>query len=236
VAVAKNGDLYFTDSTSDFTYDKVILAFIANPSGRLIHFERKTGKLTVLIDNLWFANGVVLSPNEDFIVVSDLARSKLVKYWLKTEKAGESETFAEGLPGTPDNLTPDKNGIWVALPMTADPQNPYLAQSTAQLPLVRKFQLRLMSLLDLLFTTIDSFFPNDFCKYVAASIGNGEFVKFMFPPRATILRLDWNGNIIAAYHSFNGAVYTHVLEMNGHLYLGSISHDFIAKVVKRAHL
>lgn len=192
--------------------------------------------MNVLLDNLWFANGVALSPNEDFVVVSDLGRSKMVKFWLKTEKAGESETFIEGLPGVPDNLSADKNGIWVALPLTADPQNPYLAHSMAPLPLVRKFQVRLASLIELLFTFIDSVFPNDICKFLSHQIGAVEAVKFMYPPRATILRLDWNGNIIAAYHSFDGAIYTHAVESDGHLYLGSIVHNYIAKVVKRAHL
>ena len=190
----------------------------------------------MLMDNLWFANGVVLSPNEDFVVVSDLGRSKIDKFWLKTAKAGESETFVDGLPGVPDNITPDKNGFWVALPMTADPQNPNLAHSMAPLPLVRKFQVRLISLIDLLFTTIDSILPNDFCKFVASQVGSADSVKFLNPTRATILRIDWNGNIIAAYHSFDGAVYTHVLELDGHLYLGSISHDYIAKIVRRVHL
>lgn len=212
------------------------MAFLANPSGRLIHLERKSRKMTVLLDNLWFANGVALSANEDFIVVSDLGRSKLVKYWLKTEKVGQSETFVDGLPGVPDNLTPDTNGIWVALALAADPQNPALSQSMAPLPFVRKFHVRVLTLIELLFSSIDSIFPNDFCKFLADKVGSGDSVKFMYPPRATILRLDWNGNIIAAYHSFDGAVYTHVLELNGHLYLGSIFNDYIAKVVRRAHL
>lgn len=228
--------MYFTDSTSDFGINKVFSAFLANPSGRLIHFERNTGKLTVLLEKLWFANGVALSPDEDFIVVSDLGRSKIVKVWLKTEKAGESETFIEGLPGVPDNLTPDKNGIWVALPLTADPQNPYLAQSMARLPLLRKFHARLGSLVELLFTSIDSVFPNDICKSLAFKVGSAEWIKLLYPSRATILRIDWNGNVIAAYHSYEGAVYTHVMELNGHLYLGSISQNYIAKVLKRAHL
>jgi adipocyte plasma membrane-associated protein len=209
------------------------MAFLANPSGRLIHFERSSGKLSVLLDNLWFANGVALSPAEDFIVVSDLGRSKLVKVSLKS---GESETFIEGLPGVPDNLSSDKNGLWVALPLTADADHPYLGHSMAPLPLLRKFHARLASLVELLFTTIDGVFPNDFCKNIADKVGSGESVMFLYPNRATILRLDWNGNIIAAYHSFDGAVYTHVMEMDGHLYLGSISHNYIAKVVKRAHL
>lgn len=228
--------MYFTDSSSDFAINKVLTSLIANPSGRLIHYSRTTGKLTVLLDKLWFANGVALSLTEDFIIVSDLGRSKLVKFWLKSGKFGETETFAEGLPGVPDNLTPDAKGLWVALPLSADPQNPFINQAMARMPLIRKFIIRLLSLVELLFTTIDSIYPNNFSKSVAYQTGSTEIISSLMPTRGTILRFDWNGNIIAAYHATNGAGYTHVMELNGHLYLGSFGHDHIAKVVKRAHL
>lgn len=233
VTVAKNGDLYFTDSSSDFKIHQVLMSLIANPSGRLIHFSRATGKITVLLDKLWFANGVALSPEEDFIVVSDLGRSKLVKFWLKS---GKTETFAEGLPGVPDNLTPDAQGLWVALPLTCDPQNPLLMQSMAGTPLIRKFFARIFSLLELLFTTIDKVFPNDFSKGVAHKSGSSEMISSLLPTRSSILRLDWKGNIVAAYHSNDGAAYTHVMDWDGQLYLGSFTHNYIAKVVRQAHL
>lgn len=236
VIVAKNGDLYFSDSSSDFWVTKVFLSSLVNPSGRLIHYARATGKMTVLLDNLWFANGVALSPNEDFVVVCDLMRSKMVKYWLKGEKAGESETFLEGIPGFPDNLSSDKNGLWVALPIAADPEHPFIVQSMATMPLVRKFNARLLSLFELLFDTIDKVYPNDFIKNLSQNCGSTGSFSFLFPKRSTILRIDWNGNILAAYHAFDGSLYTHVMEMNGNLYLGSLTHDYIAKVTRRAHL
>lgn len=202
----------------------------------MIHYSRKTKKMTVLLDNLWFVNGIVLSPEEDFLVVSDLGRSMLVKYWLKEGKFGETETFAEGLPGGPDNLSSDKNGVWAALALIADPENPFIPHSMAPLPLVRKFVARLMALGELFFTTVDKVYPNEFSKCAATFIGSSESAASLLPDRNTILRFDWNGNIIAAYHAFDGKHYTHVMEMNGHLYLGSIAHDHIAKVVRRAHL
>jgi len=236
VTVAKNGDIYFTDSTSDFGVDKVLNSFIANPSGRLIHYSRKSGKLTVLVDKLWFANGVALSPEEDFILVCDLLRSKIMKVWLKSDKAGKVETFIEGLPGTPDNLTPDENGFYAALALTNDSESPYILQSLAPMPRLRKFCARILSLVDLLFTTIDKIYPNDFVKSVAYSTGSLGLLHSFQNPRATILRIDWKGNVIAAYHSFDGSLYTHAMELDGHLYLGSFTQNYIAKVVKQKHL
>jgi adipocyte plasma membrane-associated protein len=76
-------------------------SFFINPSGRLSHFDRKTGKITVLLDNLFFANGVALSPNEDFIVVAETHASRIQRYWLNGPKKGQLEPFVEGLPGIP---------------------------------------------------------------------------------------------------------------------------------------
>lgn len=212
------------------------MSLLANPSGRLIHLARKTGKTTVLLDNLWFANGVALSPDEDFVVVSDLTRSKLEKHWLTADRLGETETFAEGLPGIGDNITPDKDGFWIALPVTADPKNPFIVQSLARVPWVRKFISRLLSLFELFFSTIDKVVPNDFCRSLAYRTGSTDILHWSFSPRATILRFDWNGKIIAAYHSLDGAFYTHVLDLDGNLYLGSLGNNYIAKIPRRAHL
>lgn len=212
------------------------MSLLVNPSGRLIHFSRTMGKFTVLLDKLWFANGVALSPEEDFIVVSDLGRVRLLKFWLKDGKFGQNETFAEGLPGVPDNLTPDANGLWAALPVTADPQNPIIQHSMARMPLLRKFFARNLALIELFFKTTDNIYPNDFSKSMAHYVVSGEMMSSLFPARATILRFDWKGNIIAAYHANDHALYTHVLELDGYLYLGSFTHNYIAKIKKRAHL
>lgn len=219
--------MYFTDASSDFS-----VHCVANPSGRLIHYSRATGKLTSLIDKLWFANGVALSPNEDFILVSDMGRYRIMKYWLKGDKRGQSEIFAEGIPGTPDNLTPDKNGVWVALPVATDPDHPYLPLAMSPLPWARKFIARIFSLIELLFDSIDRIYPNDLSKGIMFKLG-----QISSPSqRSTIMRFDWEGKIIAAYHAFDNSVYSHVMELDGNLYLGSFSNLYIAKVVRRAHL
>lgn len=233
VAVAKNGDLYFSDSSSDMEVCKVMTIFFINPSGRLIHFERKTGKLTTLIDGLFFANGVVISPNEDFVLVSDLGKSRILKYWIKT---GKTEVFADGIPGLPDNLSSDDKGVWVALPTPVDPDNPFIVHSLSRIPLMRKFIVRSLSLVELLFTTIDQIYPNELCKTASYYVGSWQMASAIKPIRASILRFDWGGKIIAAYHSYDKATYTHVLDYNGKLYLGSISHDYIAVVPRQKHL
>lgn len=43
----------------------------ASQLGRVIQFDPATGKSKVLGSKLWFASGVALSPNEDFLLVSE---------------------------------------------------------------------------------------------------------------------------------------------------------------------
>jgi adipocyte plasma membrane-associated protein len=232
VAVTKNGDIFFSSSSSEFGMNDGAYSFFVNPSGRLIHFERKTGKLTVILDNLWFANGVALSPEEDFVLVAETHASRITKFYLKGEKKGQTEVFVEGLPGIPDNITPDEDGLWIGLVVSADPQHPMLPQSLTRMPWVRKFIVRILHLIEMPFTFISNVYPNPYTKSIAYSIGSFAAFSFIFPPRTTIVRTDWNGKIIGSLHGFDQSVQTvsQVVEFNDHLYIGSPYNDFIAKV------
>lgn len=66
---------------------------------RLFHYDAAKNKSKVLLDGLWFANGVALSPKEDFVLVSETARSQIRRYYLKGEKKGTDDIFVDGLPG-----------------------------------------------------------------------------------------------------------------------------------------
>lgn len=232
VAVAKNGDIFFSSSSSEFGMNDGGFSFFANPSGRLLHYERKTGKVTVVLDNLWFANGVAISPDEEFVVVVETHGSRIQKYYLKGAKKGQSEVFVEGLPGVPDNVTPDEDGLWIALVVSADPQNPLLPHSMAPLPLVRKFLLRLLHLIEMPFTFITNLYPNPYTKSIAYKIGSFQAFSFTFPKRTTIVRTDWNGKVIGSLHGFDQSVTqpSHVMEFDNHLYIGSPYNHYVARV------
>lgn len=237
--VAPNGDIYFTDSDSNFEMNQIAMGALSNPSGRLAFLERSKGskKPETLIENIWFANGVAFSPKQDFLVVSDLFGSRILRYWLATDKAGTYEVFASGLPGGPDNITPDEKGFWVPLVFPADVDHPVIFQKLTAFPLIRKFLSRVLHLGELFFKKTNKFYPNGFSRNMVAHLQSlATYNKFIFSNRATVLRFDWNGNMVAAYHSFDGSAYTHVLEFDGKLYLGSYLHDYIARVDRREHV
>lgn len=209
-----------------------VFSLFVNPSGRLVHYERKNGKLSVVLDHLWFANGVALSPDEDFVLVVETHASRIQKYYLKGEKKGQAEPFVEGLPGLPDNITPDEDGLWIGLVTSVDPEHPMLPQSLARLPLARKFIVRLLQLIEMPFRFISDVYPNSVTKTIAYKIGHFSGFNFLSPKRTTIVRADWSGKIIGSLHGFDNSVrlVSHVMELNDHLYIGSPYNDFIAKV------
>ena len=43
----------------------------AKPTGRLLRYKPETGEVDVLLDGLWFANGVAVDRNEDYVIVTE---------------------------------------------------------------------------------------------------------------------------------------------------------------------
>ncbi|CDP07820.1 unnamed protein product [Coffea canephora] len=106
VVVDQNsGIVYFTGSSAIFPRSSLSFLLLAcwTPSGRLLKFDPKTNQVTVLLKNLMFPNGVVLSKNNDFLLVAETTNCRVLKYWLEPSKAGTVEIFAK-LLGRPDNI------------------------------------------------------------------------------------------------------------------------------------
>jgi hypothetical protein len=227
--VADNGDLFFSHSSSEYDLNRVAMTALPNPSGRLIHFERSTGKMTVLLDKLYFGNGVAISPKKDFVVVAESFASRLMRVWLTGPKKGSAEVFIDGLPGAPDNLSYDDDGIWAPLASSADDDHPMLSQILASYPTGRQFLVHLLEIIKMPFEFFHSFYPTRFTKFVSRGFGSMDMI---LPPRRTVLRLDWNGKPVKSYHGSDdssGSV-THIMKLGEKLYLGSVTSDYIGRV------
>jgi sugar lactone lactonase YvrE len=81
----------------------------ARPHGRLLSYNPASGETKVLLKDLYFANGVALSANEDFVLVNETYRYRITRYWLSGDKAGTHDIFIDNLPGLPDNLQGDRH-------------------------------------------------------------------------------------------------------------------------------
>jgi sugar lactone lactonase YvrE len=138
--IARDGSIYFSDTSN---YGRVTFREIAEnkPHGRLLKYDPMTKQTTVLLEGLYFANGVALSADEDFVLVAESYHYQLTRYWLKGPKKGTSDIFADNLAGFPDNITRDEQGhFWVGIFTTrlsfADQmhRSPWLAGLMAKLP------------------------------------------------------------------------------------------------------
>ena len=132
-AVARDGTVFFTDSTQRFGLEHYMADLLEHGgTGRLLRRDT-SGEVTELLDGLQFANGVALSADESYVAVAETGSYRVRRVWLDT---GRTEVMTENLPGIPDNLSTGEDGlIWVAL---ATPRNPVLDWSGPRHPLLRK--------------------------------------------------------------------------------------------------
>jgi sugar lactone lactonase YvrE len=118
VTVAADGVVYFTDASSRFGPDDFRDAILEHgPHGRLLAFDPRSGRTTLLLSGLHFANGVAVSGDGRYLVVAETGSYRLLRVWLDGPRRGAVEPFAENLPGFPDNVTwsPARRVFWVAL-------------------------------------------------------------------------------------------------------------------------
>jgi sugar lactone lactonase YvrE len=118
LAVTADGSkVYFTDTSTKFHFTHVNEEIAEHGGhGRFLVYDFATGKERVLLRHLQFANGVALGPDEAFALINETGSYRIRRYWLKGEKAGTSDIFADNLPGFPDNITFNgRDRFWVAL-------------------------------------------------------------------------------------------------------------------------
>ncbi|KAJ2953359.1 hypothetical protein O0L34_g949 [Tuta absoluta] len=208
VALSKNGDLYWTEST-EFRLDSGFKPYLADPSGRLIHYNAATNKNKVLLDGLWLANGVVVSPDNKFVVVAESNAFRLQKYYIDGPKKGKSEVFLGGLPGAPDNLRalPDGSGFTCSLYLTFAEDEPHIARSLAKTPVIRKFLARILTIIEMPLEFLYKQFPSPVTQQLAQITGmDGIVQKSILPSTAGLLVVDWNGNIVESYYNTDGSI------------------------------
>ena len=100
-AVAANGDIWFSDSSTvhglehwrkDFTED--------TRTGRLL-LRRATGPVEVVLEGLAFANGVALAADESYVAVAESGACTVVRHWLAGPRAASATCSSATFPATP---------------------------------------------------------------------------------------------------------------------------------------
>ncbi|MEU6587564.1 SMP-30/gluconolactonase/LRE family protein [Nocardia sp. NPDC046763] len=136
-----DGAIWFTESTTRYDFEQYLGAILEHrPSGRLLRRD-PDGSVHVVLDDLYFANGLALTPDRNALVLAETGGYRLSRVDLNGPQAGVRTTLADNLPGFPDNLSAFHNGhAWLAF---TNPRNAALDHA-ARLPgILRKALWRL---------------------------------------------------------------------------------------------
>ncbi|MDQ1446764.1 MAG: hypothetical protein QOI20_3228 [Acidimicrobiaceae bacterium] len=200
--IATDGTIYFTDASSKFPLTELKADLLEHqPNGRFLTFDPKTKQTRVLLKDLYFANGVALSPDQSFVLVNDTGGYRVRRFWLTGPKAGQADVFIDNLPGFPDGISSNgRDTFWLALvnrrDSALDKLMPY--------PFLRKVVMRLPNFLQ----------PNiKRYAFVLALDRNGKVVRNMQDPSPQCF-----------------AQIANVVEHKGMLYFGSIGERAIGRM------
>jgi sugar lactone lactonase YvrE len=196
--IASDGTIYFSDASSRFDNvgaNPVRDTMEGRPNGRLLAHDTATGETRVLLHDLYFANGVTLTQDESAVLVAELARYRITRYWLTGPQAGSSDVLIDNLPGLPDGIMSDDAGtIWASM---GSPRT-----TTLDLMHTLPFMIDQMSKL-----------PDDLLLAMTSGENHG-----------LVLGISEQGEIMHALYDsqriFNGGI-SNVVPHDGRLYLGT---------------
>lgn len=202
VTVGSDGVVYFSDASSKWQIGEVREAvFDHRPRGRLLAYDPASGTTRLLVDELYFANGVAVSPAGDYVLVNETTKYRVKRHWLRGPRSGETEILIDNLPGLPDGISTGSGGrYWVAL---FSPRIPALDKMLPR-PWLRKLVYRLPEFLQ----------PDPLRRgFVIAVDEAGKVVANLQDPSSS-----------------SYAPITSVEEHAGTLYMGSLEREAIARM------
>ena len=114
--VGTDGQIYFSDASWKFPIAQYKLDLLEHrPNGRLLSYNPKTKKTSLLLDDLYFANGIAVAKDGSFVLVNETGKYRVTRYWLKGPQKGKHDILIDNLPGFPDGISRGENGIfWIA--------------------------------------------------------------------------------------------------------------------------
>ncbi|CAN8031800.1 unnamed protein product [Ixodes persulcatus] len=228
------GVLYITEASGKWQLNKILYTVMEHEdTGRVLKFDTKTRKTTVLMKNLRLPNGVQLSQDKQSLLVCELSSRRVLRHHLGGARKGQTEVFADNLPGEPDNIRPSKRGgYWVAFATGRGNDSTNICDLVARYPLVKKATIRFVYLLGAAANYAARFYPSPALKDLGAQLENGWVLYGSYPKYGLVVELDTGGRIVRSLHSPQHKIHmlSEVLEHEGHLYLGSYRNPFLGRV------
>jgi sugar lactone lactonase YvrE len=141
IDLAPDSSIIFTEASRKFTDKNFLLDIMEHrPNGNVFRYDLKTGETELLIDSMYFPNGVAVSPDGSFVLINHMNKYSVLKYYLSGDRKGQSDVFVDNLPGWPDgvNLGPDGT-VWVSIPTL----RVELLDKVLPYPFIRKIFMRM---------------------------------------------------------------------------------------------
>ena len=140
--IGEDGTVYFTEASSKYPMSKFSSDILEHgPNGRLLAFDPKTQLTRTVLNDIHFANGVAVSPDQSFVLVAETGTYRVLRIWLAGPKKGKSEVFVDNLPGFPDGISSNgKDKFWLAL---VTPRDEVFDTKLLPHPFLRKVVFRL---------------------------------------------------------------------------------------------
>jgi sugar lactone lactonase YvrE len=200
--IAADGTIYFTDASRKYPLKELKADLLEHrPNGRLLAYDPKTKQTRTMLSDLYFANGVAVSPDQSFVLVAETGMYAIKKVWLKGAKHGQSETFIDNLPGFPDGISSNgRDTFWLAIVNRRDST----LDSLLRHPFWRKVVMRLPGFLQ---PAIKRY------AFVLALDANGKVIRNLQDPSPQCF-----------------AQIANVVEHKGNLYFGSIGENTIGRM------
>ena len=81
MVVLQNGSIFFTDSSYKFPRNELLMEmYEGRANGKLLHYNPVEDRLSVVIEGLYFPNGVSASRDEGFLIIAETSRGRILKY------------------------------------------------------------------------------------------------------------------------------------------------------------
>jgi len=179
--------------------------FAGDPTGRLFEYDIATREATVIVDQLWYANGVAVAEDGSFVCVVETNGFRVMKHWLRGEKKGRTEELISGLPGFPDGISRSSDGnFWVCLVV---PLSPIL--HSLRLGSLARYAIAHLSLWSRTRPLISKFMRKWGCVLKVSP--EGEVLDMLMDP---------DGSVVSTVSA--------VTEHNGRLFLGNLGGNFVS--------
>jgi sugar lactone lactonase YvrE len=140
--VATDGTIYFTEASSKYPMSKFSSDILEHgPNGRLLAYDPKTQQTRTILNGIYFANGVAVSPDQSCVLVAETGTYRVLRVWLTGPRQSQSEVFVDNLPGFPDGISSNgKDKFWLAL---VTPRDEVFDTKLLPHPFLRKVVFRL---------------------------------------------------------------------------------------------